>query len=104
MFVGPGDELNVAETVNVQPKLFVNVITGLPAPSAVTVCPLTVPALLPKLEIVWPPLEVLFINITPLLEPQLGLVKLNVAAGLGLMLTVLVAVPVQPLTEVPITV
>ena len=35
--VGPGVIVNVADTVNVQPKLLVNVITGVPAPKPVTV-------------------------------------------------------------------
>ena len=63
MLVGPGVIVNVAETVNVQPKLFVKVITGVPAPRPVTVCPETEPKLLAKLEIVCAQQDVLFINI-----------------------------------------
>ena len=50
--VGPGVIVNVADTVNVQPKLLVSVITGVPAPKPVTVCPDIAPRLLAKLEIV----------------------------------------------------
>lgn len=43
---GPAELAKVADTVNVQPKLFVKVITGVPAPRPVTVCPETEPKLL----------------------------------------------------------
>ena len=52
MAVGPGVMVNVAETVNVQPKLLVSVITGVPAPKPVTVCPEIAPRLLAKVDIV----------------------------------------------------
>ena len=52
MAVGPGDMVNVADTVNVHPKLLVNVITGVPAPKPVTVCPEIAPKLDANVEIV----------------------------------------------------
>lgn len=103
IFVGPGVIVNVAETVNVQPKLFVNVITGVPAPKPVTVCPEIEPRLLAKLEIVCAQQDVLFIIIIPLLFPQVGFVNDNVAEGFGLITTAIVPVDTHPSVLVPET-
>jgi len=94
---GPAALANVAETVNVQPKLFVKVITGVPAPKPVTVCPDTEPKLLAK-ETVWGGAagEVFVITTIPFVAPQFGFVKLSVADGIGLTTTVLVETLVQP--------
>jgi hypothetical protein len=104
MLVGPGIIVNVVDTVNVHPELFVNVITGVPAPKPVTVCPDTEPILLAKLDIVCAQHDVLFINTTPLLFPQVGFVKLNMAEGLGFATTVVVADLVHPFASVTFTV
>lgn len=103
--VGPEELINVADTVNVHPKLFVKVITGVPAPKPVTVCPDTVPKLLAKLVTVCggAPGEVFVITTTPLFKPQLGFVKLKVADGLGLVATVIVLVTTQPFASVTVT-
>ena len=103
--VGPGVIVNVGDIVNVHPKLFVNVINGVLAPKPVTVCPLTVPKLLGYVEIVWAGNagDVLFIKITPLLNPQVGLVNETVAVGFGLMTTLTVPEETQPIVLVPVT-
>ena len=81
---GPAALANVADTVNVHPKLFVNVITGVPAPKPVTVWPVTVPKLLEKPTVCGGAIgDVLLITTTPFDAPQLGFVKLNVAEGIG---------------------
>ena len=81
ILVGPGVIVKVADTVKVQPKLLVKVITGVPAPNPVTVCPAIAPKLLAKLEIVCAQHDVLLINTIPLLFPQVGFVKDKVAEG-----------------------
>lgn len=98
--------VKVVDTVNVHPKLFVKVITGVLAPNPVMVCPDTEPRLLAKVEMVCAGKagEVLLIKITPLLFPQVGFVKDNVAVGLGLTVTTVVCVPTQPDAVVPVTV
>ena len=102
---GPGELVKVGEIVNVHPKLLVNVIIGELAASPVTVCPLTVPKLLVYVEIVWAGNagEVLFIKITPLLNPQVGFVKVTVAVGFGLMTTLTVPEDTHPIVLVPVT-
>ena len=96
--------VNVAETVNVHPKLFVRVITGVPAPKPVTVCPEIAPKLLAKLDIVCAQHDVLLINICPSLFPQFGFVKVKVAAGNGFAATVVVLVNIQPFESVTLRV
>lgn len=82
---GPAALARVADTVNVHPKLLVNVITGVPAPKPVTVWPDTEPMLLAKdvTTCGGAPGDVFVITITPLVAPQVGFVKLNVADGIG---------------------
>ena len=86
-----GELLSVADTVNVHPKLLVNVITWVPAGNPVTVCPLTAPALLANDVMVCTPPDVLVITITPLLLPQEGFVNVSVAEGLGLIVAAITA-------------
>ena len=101
---GPAELFNVADTVNVQPKLLVNVITGVPAPNPVTVCPETEPMLLANPTVCGGAAgDVFEITIIPLFAPQLGLVKLNVAEGLGFVETVTAFVTVHPLASVTVT-
>jgi hypothetical protein len=98
MLLGPEGLASVADTVNVHPKLLVKVITGVPAPRPVTVCPDTEPKLLAKLVIVCGglPGDVLFITITPLFAPQVGFVNDRVADGMGLTTTVFMVTEVHP--------
>lgn len=103
ILVGPGVIAKVVDTVNVHPKLLVNVITGVPAPSPVTVCPVIAPRLLAKLEMVCAQHDVLFIKTIPLLNPQVGLVDVKIAKGLGFITTLTVPVVIQPTVLVPVT-
>ena len=88
--VGPGVIVRVGEIVNVQPRLLVSVIIGEPAPKPLIVWPNTIPEVLVIDEI-----ETEFVGVTltmPLLKLQVALVTENVAAGLGLMVTIFVVV------------
>ncbi len=102
MLDGPGVVVNVADTVNVQPRLLVNVIVEEPAPRPVIVCPVTVPEVLVIVEI-----ETVFVGIIaiiPLFRPQVGFVNDKIAVGFGFTLTTVVLVVTQPPVDVPVTV
>jgi hypothetical protein len=79
------------ETVNVHPKLFVRVITGVLVVKPETVCPDKLPAELAKPVIVCPGPEVFVTKIIPLFCPHVAFVKDNVAEGFGLTTTVVIA-------------
>jgi hypothetical protein len=101
--VGPALLVNVVETVNVQPKLFVKVITGVPAPKPVTVCPETEPILLAKLTVCGGAAgDVFEITITPFVAPQFGFVNVKVPEGLGFVEIATVLVTTHPLASVTI--
>lgn len=104
-FVGPGWFVNDVLTVNVQPKLLVNVIKGELVPKPVTVLPETEPTLLVIKVVVCAGNagDVFVIKTTPLFSPHVGLVNVKVAEGLGLATTFVVAVSVQPLESVTLT-
>ena len=46
----------------------------------------------------------MFINITPLLNPHVGLVNVTVAVGFGLITTLMVPIDTHPIALVPVTV